>query len=258
MASVGATQHMEGAPGGQDTSTGTLGEVGQATASPVTSANPWKEHVVRLLPKAVVEGLSELGYDSPEAITSSVMQPSDLDNWIQMLLEMHPEWRGKIPQERWHLAPIAGKLRMVWEKCYEVVPFKSAHKAEQQEEHGNASIQEDANTGVLEDDDLDNRKHNEYEAQPNPTQRDQDKHQGIAKGAEGQDNQDKHSGPPRQKAKTGQPRNCHIWGATTGRNRGQQQHLPANHAIRHDGTLFHVPPPARRTHRTFDLGTHQT
>ena len=152
---------------------------------------------------AVVERLSELGYDSPEAITSSVMQPSYLDNWIQMLLEMHLEWRGKIPQERWHLAPIAGKLRMVWEKCYEVVPFKSAHKAEQQEEHGNASIQEDANTGVLEDDDLDNRKHNEFEAQPNPTQRDQDKHQGIAKGAEGQDNQDKHAGPPAKKRKQG-------------------------------------------------------
>ena len=97
MAKTGVTQQMKGNLEGSESFTGALGEVGQANASP----GDLMEQLQDLLPTKVIQGLIELGYDSPQAITASVQSNGKTDDWIKMLFKVFPEWLGKIPQEAW-------------------------------------------------------------------------------------------------------------------------------------------------------------
>ena len=119
MANTGATQQMKGDLEGSESFTRALGEVGQANASP----GDLMEQLQDLLPAKVIQGLMELGYDSPQAITASVQSNGKTDDWIKMLFKVFPEWLGTIPQEAWELSPMAGKLRLAYGKCVAVAPY---------------------------------------------------------------------------------------------------------------------------------------
>ena len=101
------------------------------------TVSPWLDTLMLFLNKKMSMELIELGYDSMEAVTSSVTGPNDLDEWVETILTTN-EWMGKFPADKWKTHPVAGKLRRLWAHCHEQSPFpwpKTPAPAQAQEAH---------------------------------------------------------------------------------------------------------------------------
>ena len=102
-----------------------------------TDVSPWLVILTQFLNKKMSMELIDLGYDSMEAVTSSVTGPDDLDEWVETVLTTN-EWMGKFPADKWKTHPVAGKLRRLWAHCHEQSPFpwpKTPAPAQAQEAH---------------------------------------------------------------------------------------------------------------------------
>ena len=68
----------------------------------------WMEKMLKFIPKTLAETMVDLGYDSQESLTSTVINMDDADQWIELILDS-ANLSSKIPKIQVESKPYGGQ-----------------------------------------------------------------------------------------------------------------------------------------------------